>query len=66
MITREFVDTVVKERNWKPYIKEHWIDFTSGKAGVIITFKDHEQYEYKCSYKIASDIIKLYKEGGNK
>uniref|UniRef100_A0A6M3Y3Z5 Uncharacterized protein n=1 Tax=viral metagenome TaxID=1070528 RepID=A0A6M3Y3Z5_9ZZZZ len=57
-IPRHFVDAVIKDKGWKPYIKGHWMMLGSkSRGGVIITFKDHEQHEYKCSYKTATEII---------
>ena len=57
MIPRRFVEAVIK-KGWKPYIKNHWMDLAKQRSGVIITFKEHEQHEYKCSYKIANEILK--------
>ena len=55
-MTRHFVDAVIK-KGWHPYIKSHWLDFDRQRSGVIITFKDHEQHEYKCSHKTANEIL---------
>ena len=58
-MTRHFVDAVVKQKGWKPYIAGGWIDFGTQRGGVIITFKGHEAHEYKCSYKTGKEILNL-------
>uniref|UniRef100_A0A6M3LWQ6 Uncharacterized protein n=1 Tax=viral metagenome TaxID=1070528 RepID=A0A6M3LWQ6_9ZZZZ len=57
-MTRHFVDVMIQQRGWQPYIKSHWMIFgKKSRAGVIITFKDHEQHEYSCSMKTATSIL---------
>ena len=64
-MTRHFVEAVITQKGWRPYIISHWIDFGRQRGGVIITFKEHEQHEFKCSNKTASEILALAKiEGG--
>ena len=60
-MSRHFVEAVIRDKGWHPYIKGHFIDFRKGKGGAVITFKDHEQHEYKCSNKVASEILALAK-----
>jgi len=55
-ITRHLVDVLKSQKGWKPYIKGYWLDFNKQRGGVIITFKGHESFEYKCSYKVAEEI----------
>lgn len=61
MMTRHFVEAVIRDKHWIPYINSHWINFRTQRGGVIITFKDHEQHEYKCSNKVAFEILELAK-----
>ena len=61
MISRHFVDVLIREKHWEPYIKSHWLDIRQDKAGVTLTFKGHEQHEYKCSYAVATEIISSFK-----
>jgi len=57
-MTRHLVDALIK-KGWEPYIKEHWMILGSKpKGGVIITFKDHETFEFKCSHSTGHDIIR--------
>ena len=65
-MTRHFVDAVIRDKGWQPYIGGHWIDFGRQRGGVIITFKDHEQHEYKCSHKVAEEIIKQSQANSSK
>jgi hypothetical protein len=60
-MTKHFVEVVIKDLKWQPYIKRHWMDFGSRRGGVIITFKGHEQHEYQCSQRVANEILKLAK-----
>ena len=62
-MTRHFVEAVIN-RGWQPYIKSQWMEIGSkSRAGVIITFKDHETHEYKCSYKTAKEILSPNNKG---
>lgn len=61
-MTRRFVEAVIREKHWQPYIKSHWIDLGKAKGGNIITFKDHEAHKFKCSSNVANEIITLSKE----
>ena len=56
-MNRRFVDAVIA-KGWEPYIKSHWIELGRHRGGVIITFKEHEEHEYKCSQSIAEEILK--------
>jgi len=56
---RQMLDALITQRGWKPYIKSQWIDLGLKRSGVIITFEDHEQFEYKCSHKTAKEILNL-------
>ena len=57
-MSRKLVNAVIEIKGWQPYIKSHWMELGSkSKAGVIVTFKDHEQHEYKCSYNTAKEIL---------
>lgn len=56
-MTRHFVDVVVRELHWQPYIKGYWLDLCRNRGGAIITFKGHEAHEYKCSQKVATEIM---------
>lgn len=69
-MSRRFVEAIIRDNGWQPYIKSHWLDFgrqgkryipSTGRGGVIITFKGHEQHEYKCSHKTAKEILDLAK-----
>lgn len=62
MMTRHFVEAVITQKGWQPYIESHWIDFGRQRGGAIITFKGHEQHEFKCSNKTASEILALAKK----
>jgi len=65
MISRHFVEAVIRDKGWKPYISGHWINFRSkGKStgGVIITFVGHTGHEFRCSNKVASEILAVKKE----
>lgn len=56
-MTRRFVDALIK-KGWEPYISADWMVIGSKpRGGVVITFKGHEQHEYKCSRKIAREIL---------
>jgi len=62
-ITRRYVDAVIK-MGWEPYIKRTWLNInvdnpTRSRTGVIISFKDHEMHEYKCSAKTGNEILAL-------
>jgi len=61
MMTRHFVDVAIK-LGWHPYIEGHWIDFGRECGGAIITFKDHTDHKFKCSNKVATEILELAKE----
>lgn len=58
-ITRHFVEAVIRDLKWQPYIVSHWLNFTTQKGGAIITFKNHTDHEFKCSHKIAQEILTL-------
>lgn len=58
-MSRHFVEAVIRDKGWRPYINGHWINFNKQRGGVIITFKGHEQHEYKCSHKTAKEILAL-------
>lgn len=53
------VNFLITQKGWEPYIESHWIDFGRKRGGVTITFKDHTQFEYKCSQKTANEILSL-------
>lgn len=57
MMTRRFIDAVIK-KGWQPYIKSHWLDLGKQRSGVVLTFRGHEEHEYKCSQKTANEILK--------
>ena len=60
-MTRRFVEAVIS-KGWEPYIKGHSIDFRRRRSQTIITFKGHEEHEYKCSSKTAQEILNMAKE----
>jgi len=55
-MTRRFVEAAIG-KGWEPYTKSHWLDFNKQRGGVIITFRGHEQHEFKCSHKVAREIL---------
>jgi Fe-S cluster assembly iron-binding protein IscA len=61
-ISRHFVDAVIQNFKWQPYIEGHWIDFGKEKGGAIITFKNHTDHKFRCSNKIASEILVMATE----
>jgi len=61
-MSRHFVEAVIKDKKWHPYIESHWINFGRQRGGVIITFKDHTDHKFKCSNKAASEILGLAKD----
>ena len=58
-MSRHFVEAVIKEKGWQPYIATQWLDFGKQKGGYIITFKGHTQHEFKCSFKVGKEILEL-------
>lgn len=59
-MTRKLFESLIRLKGWKPYIKGHWLSIgNKSNGGVILTFKDHESFEFKCSYQIAQEILKL-------
>lgn len=62
MMPRHLVEALIRTHNWEPYIDSHWMDFGSSRGGVIITFKGHTQHKFKCSHKVASEILAMGKE----
>ena len=60
MVTRRFIDIVIKDKGWEPYIKSHWMDIRHQKAGVVIGFRGHT-LEYACSHDTAREILSLNK-----
>ena len=61
MMTRRYCEAVIKH-GWKPYVSGHWLDFRKQRGGVILTFKDHADHEFKCSNSTANELVKLSKE----
>lgn len=59
MMTRHFVEAIIRDKHWQPYIESHWIDFGRQTGGAIISFKGHEQHKFKCSNKVALEILNL-------
>ena len=47
-ITRKFIDAVIR-KGWQPYIASQWMEIARGKAGAVITFHEHETFEYRWS-----------------
>lgn len=61
-MTKHFVEAVIRDKGWQPYIESHWINFGKQTGGAIITFKDHTENKFKCSNKVASEILRLNKK----
>ena len=57
-MSRHMVDVLITQKNWKPFIKSHWMNFSSKpRGGVIMSFIDHETFEFKCSHATANEIL---------
>ena len=65
MITLKFINAVITKRGWRPYIKGHWFDVGTTQSGVIISFKGHENIQYKCSCELYEDLKKRFEEVKN-
>lgn len=62
-MSRHFAEALILYKHWQPYAKRYWMSFgLGGSAGYIISFKGHEEQEFKCSHRAGKEILNMAKE----